>query len=106
MAQLIPCRDRQIISMIIELEKKVTAETTVKKIIPQRNTFFSPMISASLPKGTRNTLNTRRKELTTQLRRTASAWNSWPIKGTATFIPEVINEVKKIDIEVAISVGW
>jgi hypothetical protein len=73
-------------------EKK---DESVKKNIPNAKIFLLPYMSAILPIGTRNIAAARRNEVATQLNRTGSIKNSFPINGSAMFIEELINAVMK-----------
>ena len=52
-------------------------------------------MSANLPKGTRDTAAAKRYEVATQLNKTASVLNSFPMAGSAILTDEIINGVKK-----------
>ena len=52
-------------------------------------------MSAILPNGTRNIAAARRNEVATQLNKTASIANSFPIEGSAILIEEPIKGVRK-----------
>ena len=71
-AELAPCKARNVISITVELEMAIAIVETVSSIIPKVNIFLIPTMSAILPKGTEKTAMARIKEVTTQLKRTAS----------------------------------
>ncbi len=89
-----PCMVRQIINIIVEVEKTAATEVSVYIITPKRNIFFKPRISAIRPEGREKTAEARTKEVTIQLKRTASAPNSSLIAGRATFREEDIRVTK------------
>jgi hypothetical protein len=67
----------------------------VNSKIPRENIFFLPIISASRPKGRRNTAVDNIKLLITQLRLIALDSKSLPIEGSARFTAELRKGVRK-----------
>ena len=68
---------------------------------PVKKTRFLPQISASFPKGTRNTAEESRKDMETQLMATAPRENSLLIAGSAMLIAAprngLIKEVMRME---------
>jgi hypothetical protein len=81
--------------MTAEVEIAERIDATVKISMPYSNIFFLPYMSAILPKGTRNTAEAKRKDVATQLSKTASIGNSVSIEGRAMLIEEAIKGVRK-----------
>jgi hypothetical protein len=63
--------------------------------MPYVKILFLPYISAILPKGTRNIAAAKRNEVATQLNKTASIANSFPIDGSAMVTEEPMKGVRK-----------
>jgi hypothetical protein len=101
MADPIPCIDLQIISISMELENTATIEVAKNIITPYVHIFFNPTISANLPNGREKIAVKRIKEVNTQFNSIASALNSFPITGKATFREVVIN-AERLPTRVAI----
>ena len=76
MAPPMPCKERRIISIIIELVQKAIAEAAVKIAVPIKKTFLIPIISAIRPNGKEKMADNKTKEVITQLNWMASALNS------------------------------
>jgi hypothetical protein len=89
-----PWNIRRTIRKEILREKIIRKVETVNNEIPIENTFFLPIISASLPKGNRNIAEDKIKLLTTHPRLIAFAWRSLPIEGKARFTAELRKGVK------------
>jgi len=86
MALPMPCNARNKISKVPEGESAHRMELTAIMILPIKKIFFLPLISASLPRGTRKTADERRKAMETQLIPTAPRLNSSLIDGRAILI--------------------
>ena len=85
------------LEVIKNQEEGATAQSTVPNAnthIPRRNVLFLPRISASFPKGTRNTAAASRYDVGTQLRRTAFIENSSAMSGRAMLIEDAMNGVR------------
>jgi hypothetical protein len=76
------------------LEKSIRKVVRVNSKIPVENTFFLPIMSASLPKGNRKIAEERIKLLITHPRLIASAFRSLPIDGRARLTAELRNGVR------------
>lgn len=72
--------------MAPDVDNAQRMELAVKITLPTKNTRFLPRMSASLPRGTRNTADDSRKDMATQLIPTAPMENSSLIEGRAILI--------------------
>jgi hypothetical protein len=90
-----PCRKRNTISPVPEVAMAHKREARVKIILPIKNIFFLPMISANLPKGTRNIADDNRNDIMTQFIDIAFSENSLLIFGKAMLTAVPIKGVKK-----------
>ena len=95
-----PCKTRMKMSTLMDVEKTASSEDTVYNMTPRLKTFLRPYMSATLPKGTKNTAMASRKAVATQLKITASAENSVWMAGRATLTEEIVNGPIK-DVRVA-----
>jgi hypothetical protein len=102
MAAPTPWRARKKISIPTEEEIPKKKEAMVNIHVPWINILFLPYISAALPRGTRNTAAVKVKATTTQLNKIASAANSFPIDGKATFTTDDARAERNADMVVAI----
>jgi hypothetical protein len=75
----------------------------VKKMFPYKSIFLRPHISASLPKGTRNTAADSKKAMAIQLNSTAFICRSLPILGRAMLTADPIKGLKNEDIIITAS---
>ena len=82
----------------MEIADRMEENTKTEK--PKVRTLFRPNISASLPKGTRNTAAESRYAVATHPINTAFIENSFPIEGSATFIEEPSQGVINAEIVV------
>ncbi|OIP30742.1 MAG: hypothetical protein AUK23_08075 [Deltaproteobacteria bacterium CG2_30_43_15] len=98
----VPCNTRKAISAIADVEIAERKDEAVKSTMPYVKILFLPCISAILPKGTRNITAAKRYAVATQLNKTASMANSFPIEGRAMLTEEPIKGVRK-DARVATS---
>src|SRR4030042_58375 len=89
-----PCMILKAMSRAAVGARAHSTDADVKTHIPNRNIFFLPWMSASLPNGTRNTAAARRYEVTTQLKDTAVIENSSAIDGNATLMDDAMNGVR------------
>ena len=104
MALPMPCIARNRISMEPETESAHVREVSTMITFPVKKTRFLPQISASFPKGTRNTAEESRKDMETQLMATAPRENSLLIAGRAMFMAAprkgLIKEVIRMEIRI------
>jgi hypothetical protein len=82
------------ISEVIDLQKMIRNVETVNRKIPVVKIFFLPIISASLPNGSRNIAEERIKLLAIHPRPIALAFRSLPIAGSARLMAEPRNGVR------------
>jgi hypothetical protein len=90
----IPCKKRKMISSVADIAIAQRIVAANKIMLPIRNIFFRPTISASLPKGTRNIAVEIRKDIIIQFWATAAIENSLPMVGNAMPTAEPIKGVK------------
>jgi hypothetical protein len=94
------------ISIFPLVETAHSRELTAIIIFPKKNICFLPLISASFPRGTRNTADVSKKAMETQLIPMAPMEKSSPMAGRATLIAaprkglikEVIMIAKRINL--------
>ena len=77
---------RKIISVPPDGDRAQKTELSAIIILPIKNILFLPLISASLPRGTRKTAEESRKAIATQLIPTAPRVNSSLMEGSAILI--------------------
>jgi len=83
MAPPMPWKALKAINIEVETDMPHRREEIVKVRIPQPKILLLPRMSPSLPKGTRQTADARRKDMGIQLRSTASMVNSFAMEGRA-----------------------
>jgi len=83
MALPMPCAARRLISKAPEGERAQRIELAAIIMLPRKNICFLPLISASLPRGTRKTAEESRKAIDTQLIPTAPSEKSALMAGSA-----------------------
>jgi hypothetical protein len=82
------------------LEKTIRTDEMLNRNMPNEKIFFRPVISASLPKGSRKTADARMKLLMIHPSSTAFAPNSLPIAGRARLTEDPKKAVRKVVIDV------
>jgi hypothetical protein len=106
MALPIPCIPRNRISNPPEGDSAQRMEERTMIMLPMKKILFRPLISASLPIGTRNTAEERRKAMATQLIPTAPIEKVLLMAGSAIlmaaprkgFIKEVMRTMIRINL--------
>jgi hypothetical protein len=83
MALPMPWKALKAINIEVETEMPHRREEIVNRRMPQPKIRLLPRMSPSLPKGTRQTADARRKDMGIQLRSTASMVNSFAMEGRA-----------------------
>src|SRR5512143_1919664 len=92
-----PWSTRNAMSACADGDTASRSDDAVKTPMPQEKTRFRPWMSASLPKGTRNTAAESRYAVGTQLMSTALMWNSLPMAGSAILTEETVKGVRNAD---------
>jgi len=90
-----PCISLYVISIVPVLAIAHNSEAMVNTMFPIKNIFFRPIISDSLPKGTRKIAEVKRYDIITQLIDTELRDNSWVIFGKAMLTALPRKGVKK-----------
>jgi hypothetical protein len=70
-------------------------EKATKRTFPKMKTLFLPLMSATLPSGTKNTVHAKRNDVMTQPEVGASIESSSAIAGTATLTVDSEEDVRK-----------
>ncbi len=82
----IPCSARSTISIVGEMERPISNDSTVKLASPTSKILRCPKMSAARPPSNRNPPNVSAYAVTTHCNISGSKWSDFPMAGSATFV--------------------